>query len=283
MSMSGRTYEQRHKDAMSVAQRISEGPAGNMGMNDPERSARFMTRSMGALGSFAMDNVFGDVWCRPQLSRRDRSLVVISCLMSLKSVDELKGHIRIGLNHGVTREEVREILLTVAGYAGFPTAMAASRHMDDVFRGLDNIPEGGRLPEQKPAPNKSDAQRWADAADVRRTLSGAATTPDPVKERAGMGGPVGELVFDFHFGEIWCRPEMSRRDRSLVVISILTALSMPAQLNFHIPAGLNHGLTREEIEEIMVQYVIYGGFPRSVVGMTAARNAWKRLDSQSKM
>lgn len=263
---------------MSVSLLIAEGPVPGMG-GDPERGARAMYRSMGALGSMALDNVFGDVWCRPQLSRRDRSLVVISALMSLQSVEELKGHIRIGLNHGLTREEISEILLTVAGYAGFPTAMPASRILDDVLRTSTRSSRGGgsRSAPQRPRRATSSVGRTPPTC----AAPWPALRPPRTRRRSGpMGGPVGELVYDFHFGEIWCRPEMSRRDRSLCVISILVALSMPAQLSFHIPAGLNHGLSREEVEEVMVQFVIYGGFPRSVVGMASAKQAFKKLDEK---
>jgi alkylhydroperoxidase/carboxymuconolactone decarboxylase family protein YurZ len=83
------------------------------------------------------------------------------------------------------------------------------------------------------------------------------------------------------FGEIWSRPQLSRRDRSLVVISILTALGQDAELAFHVPAGLSHGLTREEIEEIMTHLSLYAGFPRAVDGMQAARRAFAKIDEAS--
>ncbi|MEC7917029.1 MAG: carboxymuconolactone decarboxylase family protein, partial [Actinomycetota bacterium] len=67
---------------------------------------------------------------------------------------------------------------------------------------------------------------------------------------------------------------------SLVVIAILTVLSRIDELAFHVPAGLNHGLSREEIEEIMVQMTIYGGIPRAVEGIRAAKQAFAKIDSR---
>jgi len=227
----------------------------------------------------------GDLWGRPQLSRRDRSLIVITALMTQKSEEELEIHLRNAINHGLTREEINEVLITVAGYAGFPTAMPASRIFDKVIRAIDKIPENGRLPERSPAPPKSDAERWRDGAAVNRMIKGIPGVSDnPSADRETLGeriGDVGRLTFDFAFGEIWSRTaQMSKRDRSMVVITILTVLSKPDQLAVHVPGGLNHGLTKEEVIEIMVQMVIYCGAPRAVVGNTAARAAFKAWDEQ---
>ncbi|MFT4562589.1 MAG: alkylhydroperoxidase/carboxymuconolactone decarboxylase family protein YurZ, partial [Gammaproteobacteria bacterium] len=88
--------------------------------------------------------------------------------------------------------------------------------------------------------------------------------------------------YQWAFGEVWSRPELNRRDRSLIVISILTVLSRVDELAFHIPAGLNHGLSRIEVEEIMVQMTIYGGIPRAVEGVHAMNAAFAKLDAPSK-
>lgn len=254
-----------------------------MGTVNGERLQRGFERRLGPLGTFAFTNVMGDLWARPQLSRRDRSLIVISTLASLQNKDELFTHTKVALNHGLTRTEIQEAILHVAGYAGFPAAMPASRIIDDVYRDLDGIEAGGKLAMRSGAEHKDDTQRWRDASDVRKTLTGGKANPDPTKDRANLVaalGPVGEMAFDFAFGEVWSRPEMSRRDRSLVVISILTALSKPEELAFHVPAGLNHGLSRVEIEEIMMQMTVYGGIPRAVEGIRAAKEAFAKLDKR---
>ncbi|MEL6983869.1 MAG: carboxymuconolactone decarboxylase family protein, partial [Actinomycetota bacterium] len=70
------------------------------GTDDPERAVRAMERRNGALGSFAVDHVLGDLWSRPQLSRRDRSLIVITFLSVIGADEELRAHLRGGLHHG---------------------------------------------------------------------------------------------------------------------------------------------------------------------------------------
>ena len=65
-----------------------------------------------------------------------------------------------------------------------------------------------------------------------------------------------------------------------MVIAILTALGQEAELAFHVPGGLNHGLSREEIEEIMTHLCLYVGFPKAVDGMRATREAFAKLDAK---
>ena len=267
-----RTYEERHRAAEEVFLRMQGGQL------DTERAVRAMHRRYGALGSHAVDYVMGDLWSRPQLTRRDRSLVVIAVLASMGSVEELAGHVEIGLNHGLTREEVDEIVLQVAAYAGYPMAMAATRVVDRTFCRIDGV---DRQPARRPADAKDDDRRRADAADVLRTLTAGRAAAQPEQALAdivALLGDVGKLAFDWAFGEVWARPQLSRRDRSLIVVAILTWLGKDRELAFHIPAALNHGLSRDEVREIMVQMCVYGGLPRAVEGMRAAQEAFAHLD-----
>ncbi|MBL8589287.1 MAG: carboxymuconolactone decarboxylase family protein [Methylobacteriaceae bacterium] len=83
------------------------------------------------------DNVlFGDVWNRPGLSPRDRSMITVACLVSLYRFNELPFHIRKALENGVTRAEIGELITHLAFYAGWPTAAtaipAARRAFEDM-------------------------------------------------------------------------------------------------------------------------------------------------------
>src|SRR5204863_1010477 len=103
-----------------------------------------------------------------------------------------------------------------------------------------------KLSDRQAAAKKSDAERDRDGADVLRTIAGR-DSADPKESLAlleTMLGEVGVVALRWAFGEIWCRPELSRRDRSIVVIAILTALGAVDELAVHAPAGLRHGLTR---------------------------------------
>lgn len=77
--------------------------------------------------------LFGEVWERPGLKKRDRSLIVIATLIALGKSEQLKGHLERGLINGVTKDEIREIITHLAFYSGWPTAMTAARVAKDVF------------------------------------------------------------------------------------------------------------------------------------------------------
>lgn len=77
--------------------------------------------------------VYGDVWERPGLSKRDRSLITVAALTALYRGDQLKGHIERALTNGVTRDEISEIITHMAFYSGWPTAMTAARIAKGVF------------------------------------------------------------------------------------------------------------------------------------------------------
>lgn len=264
------TYQERHTTA-------AESFARFVPDIEPERIAEGFARRQGALGSMAFD-VVGGMWSRPQLSRRDRSLFIISILAAQTRGEELEAHTRIGLRHGLTRIEIEEILLHVAGYAGFPAAMAASRTIDAALRAAEGVE---KLSDRHPAARKSDADRDIDAADVFRTTLGLKDHSDPATNLARLEstlGEVGVIAYRWLFGEIWCRDELSRRDRSMVVIAILTALGTTDELAIHAPAGIRHGLTRVEIEEIVTHLSLYAGFPRAVEAMRAVRAAFAKMD-----
>jgi len=85
------------------------------------------------LAQLTADVLFGDVWERPELSKRDRSMITVAMLTALYRTDQLRGHIRRALDNGVTQEEVSEVITHAAFYAGWPTAANAVRIAKEVF------------------------------------------------------------------------------------------------------------------------------------------------------
>ena len=208
-----------------------------------------------------LDFALGDVWSRPGLSRRDRSLIVVSMLTALNQERQLVNHARGALNHGVSPTELREILVQLAGYAGFPRALSASAVIEPVLQTF----MGDDYAAPEPAQAKGDSERRKDAA---------------LDAIAAQMGAVGRYALDFAFGEIWSRTQLARRDRSLVVVSALSALGRGDELRFHIPGALRHGVTRQEIEELLLMVVVYAGFPFAVEATRIAREAFERLDAR---
>jgi 4-carboxymuconolactone decarboxylase len=77
------------------------------------------------LMEIGLENVFGKLWTREGLSRRDRSLVTLGILIALRSTDELKAHFKIARTNGLTDDELAEVIYHASGYAGFPAAATA--------------------------------------------------------------------------------------------------------------------------------------------------------------
>ena len=77
--------------------------------------------------------LFGDVWERPGLSKRDRSLITVATLTALYRTDQLRGHIQRALDNGVTTDEIGEMITHIAFYAGWPTAVNAAGVARNVY------------------------------------------------------------------------------------------------------------------------------------------------------
>src|SRR3712207_6314088 len=86
-----------------------------------------------ALGDYTDNVLFGDVWERPGLSKRDRSLITVATLVALYRTNELPFHVKRALENGVTREEIAELITHLAFYAGWPTASSAVAIARRVF------------------------------------------------------------------------------------------------------------------------------------------------------
>ena len=85
------------------------------------------------LAEITADVLFGDVWERPGLSKRDRSLITVANLVALYRTDQLKGHIARALDNGVTKSEISEVILHTTFYAGWPVGANAVRVAKEVF------------------------------------------------------------------------------------------------------------------------------------------------------
>ena len=83
---------------------------------------------------------WGEIWTRPGLPRHTRSLLTIGLMVALNRSDEFKLHIRAAFNNGVTKDEIREVLLQCAIYAGVPAANSAFHQAEEVFSQMDSPP-----------------------------------------------------------------------------------------------------------------------------------------------
>jgi 4-carboxymuconolactone decarboxylase len=100
----------------------------------PSRAQQLMGDIAPKMAELTDDVLFGDVWERPQLSKRDRSLVTISALIAMNRPDQLRSHIALAKQNGVTEEEIVETITHLAFYAGWPNAVSAVGVAREVFK-----------------------------------------------------------------------------------------------------------------------------------------------------
>ena len=100
----------------------------------PTRAQQLMGDVARKLAELTDNVLFGDVWERPGLSKRDRSLVTVSALIALNRPDQLRSHLTLALQNGVTQDEVVEAITHLAFYSGWPNAVTAVGVAREVFQ-----------------------------------------------------------------------------------------------------------------------------------------------------
>lgn len=120
------------KDLLTEGYRVVNeilGPEAEAGMKAAAANREFG----GEIGTLAVENVFGNLWAREGLGRRERSLVTLGILIALRASEELHYHFPIALRNGLTREELEEVIYHCSGYAGFPAAASARQVAKGIF------------------------------------------------------------------------------------------------------------------------------------------------------
>lgn len=202
-----------------------------------------------ALGGYTDEVLFGNVWRRGELAPRDRSLITLAALITNGRAAQLPGHLRRALDNGVKPGEIAEMIAHLAFYSGWPTAISAVQETKAVFdqRGI----EAGELA-------STDALLPLDeAAEARRRAA--------VQESAGIvAPPLAALTNDVLFGDLWRRPALAPRDRSLVTVASLIASGQAEQMPFHVNRAMDAGLTEAQLSEVITHLAFYAGWPRAM-------------------
>jgi 4-carboxymuconolactone decarboxylase len=119
-----------------------------------------------------------------------------------------------------------------------------------------------------------DKERFEKGLKVRREVLGAEYVDKSIASATPFTRPLQELVTEYCWGEVWNRPGLSRRDRSLLNLAMLTALNRPHEVKLHIVGALNNGLTPEEIREVFLQTAIYCGVPAALDSFGVAKQVF---------
>jgi 4-carboxymuconolactone decarboxylase len=215
-----------------------------------------------ALDKYREDTLFGNLWKRPGLNLRDRSIVTLAALITRDQTAEMAQYLNFALDNGVTPAEISESVTHLAFYAGWGNAMAAVPIVKDVFAARKIA--ANQLP---PASPKLLALNEASEADRAKRVG----------ELFGAVFPgVTQYTTDVLFRDLWLRPGLGPRDRSLVTISLLVASGQVAQLTGHVNIGMNNGLTQAEIAEAITHLAFYVGWPNVFSAMPVAKDVFDK-------
>ena len=214
-----------------------------------------------ALERYTAGPLLTDLWSRPELSRRDRSIVTVSALISRNQTIEMPYHFALALNHGVMPSELSEIITHLAFYSGWANAMSSVTVAEAIFaqRGIG----ADQLPSASPQLLPLDL-----AAEEKRAAS--------VQQNAGPASPglvhfTGELLFK----DLWLRPGLAPRDRSVVTVSALIAAGQVAQITFHLNRAMDNGLTRAEASELITHIAFYAGWPHAFSAVPVVKSVFE--------
>jgi 4-carboxymuconolactone decarboxylase len=112
---------------------------------------------------------------------------------------------------------------------------------------------------------------------TRREVLGVEYVDQAIRNADAFNLPLQELVTEYCWNEIWNRPGLDRKTRSIVNLAILTALNRPHELKLHVKGAMNNGLSKDEIAEIFLQSAIYCGVPAAIDSFRIAKDVFKEM------
>jgi 4-carboxymuconolactone decarboxylase len=112
---------------------------------------------------------------------------------------------------------------------------------------------------------------------IRREVLGAEFVDNAIASADDFNRPLQEIVTQYCWGEIWGRPGLDRRTRSIINLAMISALNRQHEVKMHVKGALNNGLSKEEIREVFLQVAIYCGVPAGVDSFRTAKEVFAEL------
>ena len=242
--------DEQDNGALSSAQ----APSSNRAQGAARPSGELQQRIAPGLATLTDDVLYGDVWRRPDLSPRDRSLVTVSVLIATGKTAQLAGHLGRAFTNGVKPSEASAVLAHLAVYCGWPSAVSAL----DVY-------------EQVYSARKVDTGSLSAASARLPALASEAARAGATRDELGtVASKFVQLTNDVVFDDLWRRADLGVRDRSLVTIAALAAMGDDDELDVYLRRGIESGLTRTQIAEALTHLGFYAGWPRATKALNAA-------------
>jgi 4-carboxymuconolactone decarboxylase len=200
-----------------------------------------------ALERYTQSSLLKELWSRTSLSPRDRSIVTLSAQITRNQTNEIPYYLNLALDSGVKPSEISEIITHLAFYSGWANALSGVAITKDIFaqRGI----EADQLPVASPKLLPLDQ-----AAEDKRESA--------VQANFGAVSPgLVQYTRDLLFNDLWLRPDLAPRDRSLVTVSSLIASGQVVQITYHLNRAMDNGLTQEQAGEVLAHLAFYSGWP----------------------
>lgn len=124
-----------------------------------------------------------------------------------------------------------------------------------------------------------ESERHSSGMKVRRAVLGDAHVDRAEAAKDTFSEPFQDLITRYAWGEIWSRPGLSRHTRSLLTLSMMIALNRGDEFRMHVRAALNNKVTREEIQEVLLQSAIYCGVPAANTAFHIAQEVFAEMDA----
>lgn len=124
------------------------------------------------------------------------------------------------------------------------------------------------------------SDRYEKGLEVRRAVLGAEYVDRSIAKADAFTRPFQELVTEYCWGEIWTRPGLDRKTRSLLNLAMLTALNRPHEVRLHVKGALNNGVTKDEIQEVLLQAAIYCGIPAALDSFKIAAEVIREAEGE---
>ena len=121
---------------------------------------------------------------------------------------------------------------------------------------------------------------YKDGLAVRRAVLGAEYVDRAIASADSFTGELQHFVTEWCWGNVWTRPGLPRKTRSLLNLAMLAALNRPHEIRIHVRGALNNGVTREEIAEVFLQVGVYAGAPAAVDAFRSAKEVFDEIDQQ---
>ena len=125
-----------------------------------------------------------------------------------------------------------------------------------------------------------DKQTFDKGLEIRKSVLGAEFVDNAIKSADDFNRPFQELVTEYCWGAVWGREGLSKKERSLLNLAMISALNRPHELKMHVKGALNNGLTRDQIREVFMQVAIYCGVPAGVDAFRNAKEVFAELDKK---